>query len=169
MARAGSEHQRDPVLVGEGPGRPVVLDKQEATVLRVSVEEDRVVNGQLLRNSFGPTQFERHRHIAAFGVDQVVGLEVNGKGTLVAGNGDVFEVVILEVADPLVQIVRGNFEIGSREAKGRIEVRESDLETTADTVWIDLEVEVTTASVVGGALGRGPHGDHCDEAPPQVC
>ena len=77
MARAWSEHQRDPVLVGEGPGRPIVLDEKESAVGGVFVEQDRVLEAQGLWHSIEPTQIERHQHIAAFGVEQLVGRKVD--------------------------------------------------------------------------------------------
>ena len=136
------------------PVAQFVLDEEEAAVTRILVEKDRVLEGQPVWNRLETAEVEGHQHEATFRLQVAVGLELYGKRPPVLGDGDVIQVVALEMADPLVEVLRRDLEGGSRESQGRIEVRKSDLEAAADRVFVDLEVEIAVAEIVAADLGR---------------
>jgi hypothetical protein len=71
----------------------------------------------------------------------------------------VLEVVLLEEADLLVQVVGRDLELGSDKAQRRIEVRQCDLETAANSIGVDLEIEIAVAGIVGCTYSCGARDD----------
>ncbi len=130
---ARAEDQRDAVLVGEGAGGPVVLDEEEAAVAWLFVEQDRVVERQNIRNFFQTADVERQQRVIPLPPSRTSWV-VNsiGSGPSARRDGDVLEVVVLEEADPLVEVVRRDLAIGSGQPEGRVEIGESDLEAAGD-------------------------------------
>ena len=166
-AGARTEDQGDAVLVGEGAGGPVVLDEEEAAVARLFVEQDRVVDRQAVGDPVQSAEVEGQQDVSAARPEEAVLREVDRQRPGPVRDGDALEVVLLEKADPLVEVLRGDLELGSRQAERRVEVRQGDLEPAAHRLLVDLQVQVAVAEVVGAARGRREHGERADKAPAQ--
>ncbi len=74
-----TEDQRNPVLVGERAGRPIVLDEQEAAVARLDVEQDGVVERQSVGHLVETFDVERHKRESISHLDGAVRFEVDRK------------------------------------------------------------------------------------------
>ncbi len=99
--RPGAEDQRDPPLVGERTGCPVVLDEQETAVPRHLVEEHAVVDGQPLGDAIEPLELERQQDEAAPDVEHAVLREADRQRRPPRQDVDMLTVVGLQEVDLL--------------------------------------------------------------------